>query len=139
MSTNTLQYTGAPVSTLVESFRRLLAADPNRHLLHLPASERSLTAQDLWNSSSRVIDGLEQGGVIPGSLVVSAVGNRASCVSLLLATRRLGAALLAVDSGTTAPELRDICRQFDAAAAIPPAWASISTSMTAGTIGWPGK
>lgn len=120
MSTSTLQYTGGPVSTLIESFRRLLAADPHRHLLHLPTFQRSLTVQDLWNASSRVIDTLEQGGVIPGSLVVSAIGNRAACVSLLLATRRLGAALLAVDAGTTAPELRDICRQFDAAAVVAP-------------------
>jgi acyl-CoA synthetase (AMP-forming)/AMP-acid ligase II len=109
-----------PVSTLVESFRRLLAADPHRRLLHLPAFDRSLTAQDLWNASARAIDTLEQGGVMPGSLVVSAVGNQATFVSLLLATRRLGAALLAVDSGTTAPELRDICHQFDAAAVVAP-------------------
>jgi len=105
---------------LVESFCGLLAADQNRHLLHLPALQHSLTALDLWDAASRAVAALEQSGVIPGSLVVSAVGNRAACVSLLLATRRLGAALLAVDSGTTAPELREICRQFDAAAVVAP-------------------
>lgn len=120
MSTSTLQYTGASVSTLVESFRLVLAANPSRPLLHLPALERTLTARELWDASTRVIDALKQGGVGCGSLVVSAAGNREMAVSLVLATRRLGAALLAVDSGTTAPELREIARQFDAAAVVAP-------------------
>src|SRR5688572_8603320 len=120
MSTSTLQYTGASVSPLVESFRLVLAANSYRPLLHLPASGRTLTARELWDASTRVIETLEQRGVGSGSLLVSAVGNRAMCVSLVLATRRLGAALLAVDSGTTAPELREISRQFDAAAVFAP-------------------
>jgi long-chain acyl-CoA synthetase len=108
------------VSPLVESFRRLLAADPNRSLLHIPATQRSLTAVDLWDTSSRVTDALERCGVRRGSLVVSAVGNRPICLALLLATRRLDATLLAVDSGTTASELRDICDQFVASAVVAP-------------------
>ena len=120
MSTSTLQYTGGSVGTLVESFRRVLAGNPYRPLLHLPAVQRSLTAQELWDASSRVMSALEQGGIGAGSLLVSAAGNRVMCASLVLATRRLGTALLAVDSDTTAPELREICRQFDAAAVVAP-------------------
>ena len=119
-TSNTLQYTFESVSPLVESFRRLLASAPDRPLLHLPTAQRSLTALDLWDTSSRVTDALEQSGVRRGSLVVSAVGNRPMCVALLLATRRLDATLLAVDSGTTAAELRDICEQFTASAVVAP-------------------
>lgn len=108
------------MSPLVESFRRLLASAPNRPLLHLPAARRSLSALDLWDTSSRVTDALERSGVGRGSLVVSAIGNRPMCVALLLATRRLDATLLAVDSGTTAAELRDICEQFAASAVVAP-------------------
>ena len=115
-----LQYTFEPVSPLVESFRRLLASGPARSLLHLPATHRSLTALDLWDASSRVTHALELCGVGRGSLVVSAVGNRPMCIALVLATRRLEATLLAVDSGTTAAELRDICEQFGASAIVAP-------------------
>ena len=106
---------------LLGEFARLHHRDPERPLIHLPAAGRSLTADDLWRAHTAYASDLCGHGLRPGHLLVVAIGNRPASVSLLLAARALGVAVLAVDAGTTAPEIADLADRFGAAALVVPA------------------
>ena len=106
------------MSALVSAFATLHGTDPQRQLIHLPADGRSLTAGDVWHAHLRYAEGLRSGGLVAGQLVLLAVGNHSSIVALLLAARALDLAVLAVDGGTPAAEVSDLCRRFDAAAVV---------------------
>ena len=107
------------MSALLSSFSRLLAARPHRPLIYRPAGT-PLTAADIWTARGAHADALRAAGLRSGDLLVSAAGNRPSCVSLLLAAREMDIALLPVDAGTTPTELSDLCERFGAAAAVVP-------------------
>jgi long-chain acyl-CoA synthetase len=106
------------VSELVASFSRLVDARPAHRLIHAPAAGYSLTVRDVWEARSAHADLLRSCGLATGDLVLMAAGNRASYVSLLLAARQLGMAVVGVDSGTPAPELLDLCARFGVSACI---------------------
>ena len=59
-------------------------------------------------------------GVKPHQLVISALGNKADSLALLLACRGIGAALMPVDGDTTQPEILDLAARFHAAAVVLP-------------------
>ena len=106
------------MSALVSAFASVHGADPNRPLIHLPADNRSLTADDIWRAHLRYADGLRSEGLVNGQLVLLAVGNHPSIVALLLAARTLELAVLAVDVGTTGPEIAELIERFKAAAIV---------------------
>lgn len=111
-----LQYTCALVSALVASFTRLLDAHPTRQLIHLPAQGQSLTVEDIWRARSEQLDALRACGLQAGQLLLVAVGNRPSAVSLFLAARALDLAVVAVDAGATATEVAELCERYGVAA-----------------------
>jgi len=113
-----LQYTGAHVSALVASFFRLVDAVPARRLIHVPAAGYSLTVQDIWDARAAQTEVLRSAGLRAGDLLLLAVGNRPSCVSLFLAARSLDLAVLAVDSRTPPAEIRDLCARFGPAGCV---------------------
>ena len=108
------------MSDIVERFDRVRRDTPNRRLIHLPAAGVSLTAQDIWNASLLQRAQLEAFGLGEEHLVISAAGNRPAVVSLWLACRSLGIALMPVDAGTPTAEIRTLARRFGAAIAILP-------------------
>jgi acyl-CoA synthetase (AMP-forming)/AMP-acid ligase II len=108
------------VSDLLTRFADLRRDDPTRPLVHQPGLGTVWSADDIWNAHLRCADRLMQRGVVPGQLVVSAVGNTAASVALVLACRALGVAVMPVDAGTTAPEIRALAERFAAAAVVTP-------------------
>ncbi len=84
----------------------------------MPAAGTSLTAEDLWTLSERVRGTLGGWGLGADHLVISAAGNRPASVALWLACRALGIALMPVDAGTPAPEIRRLAQRFGATLAI---------------------
>jgi long-chain acyl-CoA synthetase len=106
------------VSELVATFSRLVDAVPARRLIHVPASGQSLTVQDVWHARGTHADMLRGCGLVPGDLLLLAVGNKPVYASLLLAARELDIAVLAVDSGTPAPEILDLCVRFGVAGCV---------------------
>lgn len=108
------------MSEIVERFDRIRRDSPNRRLIHLPAARASLTAGDIWSASLRQRALLEALGLGEEHLVISAAGNRPAAVSLWLACRGLGIALMPVDPGTPISEIAALARQFGATIAILP-------------------
>ena len=111
---------GTKVSDLLARFADLRRDDPARPLVHLPGLGTAWSADDLWDAHRRYADRMAQLGVARGQLVVSAVGNTAASVALVLACRALDAALMPLDAGTTAPEIRGLAERFAAAAVVTP-------------------
>ena len=110
----------ARLSEIVERFERIRRDSPNRLLIHLPAAGASLTAEDIWNASLLQRAQLEALGLGEEHLVISAAGNRPAAVSLWLACRSLGIALMPVDAGTPTAEIAALARRFGATIAILP-------------------
>jgi long-chain acyl-CoA synthetase len=108
------------LSDIVERFDRVRRDSPNRLLIHLPAAGVSLTAEDIWNTALFQRAQLEALGLGEEHLVISAAGNRPAAVSLWLACRSLGIALMPVDAGTPIAEMRTLVRRFGATIAILP-------------------
>jgi long-chain acyl-CoA synthetase len=108
------------LSEIVERFDRIRRDSPNRFLIHLPATGVSLTVQDIWTASLLQRTQLEALGLGEEHLVISAAGNRPSAVSLWLACRSLGIALMPVDTGTPTAEIKTLARRFGATVAILP-------------------
>ena len=108
------------MSDLLTRFADLRRDDPTRPLVHQPGLGTVWSADDIWNAHLRCADSLMQRGVVAGNVVVSAVGNSAASVALVLACRALGTAVMPVDAGTTAPEIRALAERFAAAAVVTP-------------------
>ena len=105
---------------LLTRFADVRRDDPLRPLIHLPGLGTALSADDLWTEHIRYAERLSQLGVTPGALVVAAVGNTAASVALVLACRSIGVAIMPLDAGTTAPEIRGLAERFAAAAVVTP-------------------
>jgi len=108
------------LSEIVERFERIRRDSPDRFVIHLPAAGASLTVEDIWNASRLQRAQLQALGVGEEHLVISAAGNRAAAVSLFLACRSLGVALMPVDAGTPPAEIAALARRFGATTAIAP-------------------
>jgi acyl-CoA synthetase (AMP-forming)/AMP-acid ligase II len=114
------------VSELLARFADLRRDDPARPLVHLPDLGTVLSADAIWNAHLRYADSLTQLGVAPGELVVSAVGNTAGSVALLLACRALGVAVMPVDAGATPTEIRRLAERFEAAVVVTPDFMTVA-------------
>ena len=108
------------MSAIVERFARIQRDEPNRPLIHLPASGTRWTASDLWLRQALVRDRLVSLGLQEQQLVISAVGNRADGLALFLACRAFGLALMPVDADTTRAETFELAARFHAAAVVLP-------------------
>jgi acyl-CoA synthetase (AMP-forming)/AMP-acid ligase II len=108
------------VSDLVACFSLIHQSAPDRTLIHVPGAGGQWSADDLWQAHRRYADRLAKIGVGEGDLVVSAGGNSAASVALLLACRALDAALMPVDAGATHPELLALAERFGATALLAP-------------------
>jgi long-chain acyl-CoA synthetase len=106
------------MSELLERFSRIRRDTPERPLLHLPLEAVTLTANALWTEYQDQRRRLETFGIGPDDLVLCGAGNHAAVPPLWLACRALGAAVLPVDAGTTAPEIRALGNRFGATAAV---------------------
>ena len=110
----------AGVSDLVTRFALIRQEDPGRTLIHLPGVGAEWSADDLWRAHQRYADRLAEIGVGRGDLVVSAAGNSAASVALLLACRALDAAVMPAEAGTTQPDLVALAERFGATALLAP-------------------
>jgi long-chain acyl-CoA synthetase len=106
------------MSEIVERFQRLRHDHPSRPLVHVPATGTSLTADDLSNAAAAYRDALAARGVGADHLLLAATGNRAATIALWLACRALDVAVMPVDSGTPAAEMRVLAERFGASVAI---------------------
>ena len=104
--------------TLVDRFAAVYRDDPSRPLIHLPHEHRSISSAAIWDAHRRYADALARIGVGAGRLVVSAAGNSAAAVGLLLACRALDAALMPLGAEATPAEIEALARQFGAAALV---------------------
>lgn len=87
----------------------------------MPSHGHSLTRDEVWRAHLQYAEVFRAAGLQPGQLVLVAVGNSAAAVALFLAARARGLATVAVDAGTTAAEMRELCSRFGVAAiAVPP-------------------
>ena len=109
------------MSEIVERFSRVRRDQPDRPLIHVPATGAAFTAEDLWRLAGRQASRLEALGLGVDHLVLSAAGNRPEAIALWLACRRLGIALMPVDAGTPAAGIGSLAGRFGAAVAIVPA------------------
>ena len=107
-------------AALLHQFERIVHATPDRTLIHIPATGDALKAGDIWSAHTEYARLLSDAGVGAHQLVLSAAGNHAEAVGLLLAARAIGAALLAVDAGATPPEIFQLADRFGAAALVLP-------------------
>jgi len=108
------------VKTIVDRFARIRRGDPQRPLIHLPTTNRTLRASDLDDRCRQYQDVLASLGVGAGDLVLSASGNRAGTFPLLLACWSIGAPVLPVDGGTPIAEVLELAERFHASAVVVP-------------------
>ena len=104
------------MSELVTRFEMVRRDAPGRILIHAPGAGIEWSAEALWQAHQRYAGRLDQIGVGSGDLVLSAAGNTAASVALLLACRAVDASLLPADSGTALPELLALADRLGAAA-----------------------
>ena len=104
------------MSELVTRFEMVRRDAPSRILVHAPGAGLEWSAEALWQAHQRYAGHLEQMDVGTGDLVLSAAGNTAASVALLLACRAVDASLLPADSGTALPELLTLADRFGAVA-----------------------
>ena len=109
------------MSEVVACFETVRSSAPGRTLLYMPATGAEWSADALWEAHKRYAERLTQMDVGSGDLVVSAAGNSAASVAVLLACRAVDAAVLPVDSGTTPPELLSLANRLGARALLLPA------------------
>jgi long-chain acyl-CoA synthetase len=109
------------VKAIVDRFASLRRGDPQRPLIHLPATNRTITASDLDLRCQQYQDLLAPLGIGPGALVLSASGNRTGTIPLLLACWTLGAAVLPIEAGTPIAEILELAERFHASAVVVPA------------------
>ena len=108
------------MSAIVERFARVRRDAPNRPLIHLPISGTRWTASQLWTRHVLVRDRLVSLGLQSHQLVISAVGNTADSLALLLACRAIDAAVMPVDADATREEIFELAARFQAAAVVLP-------------------
>jgi acyl-CoA synthetase (AMP-forming)/AMP-acid ligase II len=108
------------MSAILERFARVCRDAPNRPLIHLPISRTQWTASQLWTRHVLVRDRLVSLGVQPDQLLISAVGNNAEYLSLLLACRAIGAAVMPLDADSTPDEIFELAALFHAVAVVWP-------------------
>ena len=75
---------------------------------------------DVWNAHLDIADALTRHDVSRDQLVLSAMGNAAASVPLLLACRAIDAAVMPVDAGATRVEIEALAERFGAAAVAAP-------------------
>ncbi len=106
------------MNALVERFERIRVRDPHRALIHLPARDLTLTATDLHAMRTQFESALAAARIGAGHTIVSAMGNRAEFVALLLAAWSVRAAVIPVDAGAHASDCLGLARRFGAAAIV---------------------
>jgi long-chain acyl-CoA synthetase len=119
------------LSEIVERFDRIRRDSPNRRLIHLPVSSRSLTAAELWELSLSQAGQLAALDLGPDHLIIAATGNRPSALALWLACRSRGVAIMPVDAGTSTVEMSGLAARFGATTAIVPRAVSEQRSLGA--------
>jgi long-chain acyl-CoA synthetase len=107
-----------PESRIVEQFNRIARDTPGRPLIHLPLATRTLTAADVRAAADEQLKLLIAAGVGSDDLLIYAAGNRPELFALWIACRSVGAALMPLDAGTTAPEIAALAERFGACHAI---------------------
>ena len=105
-------------SDIVERFNRIRRDTPDRPLVYLPASRTTITAHDLSQLAALQRTQLIALGVGDDDLILTVTGNRAASLSLWLACRQLGIALMPVDVGTPPAELQSLANRFGGRIAI---------------------
>jgi long-chain acyl-CoA synthetase len=109
------------VSAILARFAALWRDDPKRLLIHAPAARRSLSASEIWSAHRQYAARLTTlADLQTDQLVVSAAGNHPAAVAFFLACRAIGVAIMPVDPGTTATEIRSLAERFAAAAVLLP-------------------
>src|SRR3954463_8650602 len=106
---------------MLTRFAEIHDAEPTRPIVHLPATATAWSAADIWAAHQRYAGQLTRAAIKPGQLVLSATGNSAASIALLLACRAVDTPLMAVDEGTTLPEILALAGRFGAAALVLPA------------------
>ena len=109
------------MKAIVDRFASVRRGDPQRPLIHLPATNRTLTASDLDDRCQQYQHLLASLGIECGDLVLSASGNRTGTIPLLLACWTLGASVLPIDVGTPLAEALELAERFRASAVVVPA------------------
>jgi acyl-CoA synthetase (AMP-forming)/AMP-acid ligase II len=104
------------VNAIVERFARLARDNSDRPLIHLASSQKTLSTSSLWQSHLEHRERLAARGLQQGDIVVSAGGNRADTVALMLASWAIGAAVMPVDAGTPRAEIDELAARFHASA-----------------------
>jgi acyl-CoA synthetase (AMP-forming)/AMP-acid ligase II len=108
------------VKATINKFASVCRADPDRPLLHLPATETTLTASQLADHGDRYQAGLAALGIKPGELVLCGAGNRRGAIPLVVACWSLGSPILPVDVGTPLDEMFQLADRFRAGAMVLP-------------------
>ena len=103
---------------IVDRFERIYSTEPQRPLVVWPSARTTITASDIWRQHQDYIDRLRRLGLRSGDLLVCAIGNRPEMLSILLACRALDVAVMALDTGATAIEVRSLSQRFGAAAVV---------------------
>jgi long-chain acyl-CoA synthetase len=103
---------------IVSGLQRISRTMPRRVLVHHPASGQSLDAAAIWELHLRYIEVLRAIGVRPGQVLVSAAGNRAGFLALVVACRALLVALVPVDATAALTEILELAARLDAAALV---------------------
>lgn len=105
-------------SRIVDRFARVRAAQPDKTLVIGATEGRSLTCDGLWQESALIAETLSRAGLGPGSLVVSAAGNRVAALPLLLACWQRDVAVLPADRSTPRLEMRALVHQWSPSAIV---------------------
>jgi acyl-CoA synthetase (AMP-forming)/AMP-acid ligase II len=105
------------MSEILDRFARVLRDRADAPLV-LSFAERSWSASDLDRWASDLVARCEVLGVPPGSPIVTALGNRAEFIGVILAGLRCGRPVLPVDPGTTAGGVLAVARSFGSRALV---------------------
>jgi long-chain acyl-CoA synthetase len=106
------------LNRIVERFTRLLRDQPRRPLIHLPLTQTSLTAEQLWDAAIVLRRRLEDLAVGSDQLLIYAAGSRPELIAIWLACGCLDVPLLPIDAGTTMSEIMTLADRFGATAMI---------------------
>lgn len=127
------------MSELVDSFARLRRDQPARPLVHLPAQQRTWTAEQLWQRFEQTRAVLETSGIGAGDLLIARSADAPTALALLAATRSRGAVFAPCDRSTPLPDVIALARRFGArATVIEDEQAHLRASPFGGQAGLPG-
>jgi long-chain acyl-CoA synthetase len=104
------------MSAIVDTFARLARDGPDGPVIHALTEERTVTASGVFDAYLTLKHELAEAGLGPGAVIISAAGNRAAFIPLVLASFDLRSVLMPIDRTMPTAEVEALADTYGAAA-----------------------